>query len=481
MLLGLDLGTTNVKALVTDRDGCPVASGSRPIQLHRMADGGVEQEIEEIWEAALGAMADAVRGLGGGTVEAIGVSSQGGAMQVWDRAGQPLGRVISWLDQRGRPFDERLRAELGTEWFIQRIAHRGPWLAVGQLLRLREQGAAVARVGFVGDIIVSRLCGRAVQDGTSAALTLLYNPRLRTYDPDLLRRLELAPGQLPDLAGPREAAGKLLPKPAQAVGLPAGIPVSGAVHDQYASALGTGAVRHGTVMLGTGTAWVLLGVTDRCPAPVLDSAFVCHHVADGLWGQLISMVNGGSAVSWALGLAGLAGADANKIDELLDSAPPGCDGLAFWPLMTPFGASGLAPGTRGRIDGLQLAHGPAHLLRAAVEGLAYEMKRHLEFLARSGCPADKLLVGGGAASSRVTPQLLADVAGLPLGCLKSGASSLLGAAVLARGLIEPETPLATLAEAMAPAAVSFEPGPEAPRYQERYQRYLRSLPVGQVQ
>jgi sugar (pentulose or hexulose) kinase len=105
------------------------------------------------------------------------------------------------------------------------------------------------------------------------------------------------------------------------------------------------------------------------------------------------------------------------------------------------------------------------------------MRRHLEFLAGSGCPAEKLLVGGGAASSRVTPQLLADVTGLPLGCLKSGTSSLLGAAVLARGLVELETPLAALAEAMAPPAVRFEPGPEAPRYQERYQRYLHSLPV----
>jgi sugar (pentulose or hexulose) kinase len=231
-------------------------------------------------------------------------------------------------------------------------------------------------------------------------------------------------------------------------------------------------------MLGTGTAWVLLGVTDRCPQPVLDSAFVCHHVVSGLWGQIVSMVNGGSALTWALSLAGLAGADAHKIDELLSTAPPGSNGLVFWPLMTPFGASGLAPGTKGRLDGLQLAHGPAHLVRAAVEGLACEMKRHLDILAASGCPAQQLLVGGGAASSRVTPQLLADVSGLPLRCIKSGDSSLLGAAILARGLVEPGKPLAALAEAMAPPSVKYEPGPQAPLYREHYERYLRSLPVG---
>jgi sugar (pentulose or hexulose) kinase len=476
MLLALDLGTTNVKALLTGLDGRAVACGSRAIHLHRRADGAVEQDLEEIWGAAVGAIQEATQGSRSAEVKAIGVSSQGGAMQVWDAAGQPLGRVISWLDQRGRPFDEALRAELGTEWFVERIAHRGPWLAVGQLLRLRHEGGAPARIGFVGDIIVSRLCGRAAQDGTSAALTLLYNPNLRTYDPDLLRRLDLAPSQLPALAGPREPAGGLLPEPAAALGLLAGTPVSAAVHDQYASALGTGALRHGAVMLGTGTAWVLLAVTDRRPAPVVDSAFVCHHLTDGLWGQILSMVNGGSALTWALGLTGLTGADAKRIDQLLASAPPGSDGLVFWPFMTPFGPSRLPPGTKGRLEGLQLSHGAAHLVRAVVEGLAYELKRHLGFLAETGCRVEQLVVGGGAAASPITVQLLADVARLPLRCVQTGDSSLLGAAVLARGLLEPEAPLASLAEAMAPPAVRVEPGPEAALYQERYQQYARSLP-----
>jgi xylulokinase len=482
MLLGLDLGTTNVKALVTDRDGQTVARGSCGIPLYRRGDGAAEQDIEEIWRAALAAIQQATRGLRGSDVKAIGVSSQGGAMQVLDAGGQPLGRAISWLDQRGRPFDEMLRAELGTEWFVERIAHRGPWLAIGQLLRLRQEtGAAPERIGFVGDIIVSRLCGHAAQDGTSAALTLLYNPNLRTYDPDLLRRLGLAPSQLPALGNPRQPAGGLLPELTGTLRLGAGTPVSVAVHDQYASALGTGAVRHGTVMLGTGTAWVLLAVSDRRPAPVLDSALVCHHLADGLWGQIVSMVNGGSALTWALGLTGLPEGDAKKIDQLLALAPAGSDGLVFWPFMTPFGASALPPGTKGRLDGLQLSHGGAHLVRAVVEGLAYEMKRHLGFLAGAGCQVQQLVVGGGAAASRITSQLLADVARVPLRCFDSGESSLLGAAILARGLLEPAEPLATLAEAMAPTPFQVEPGSEASFYQEGYQQYARSLPLTQAQ
>jgi len=106
---------------------------------------------------------------------------------------------------------------------------------------------------------------------------------------------------------------------AQLTGLRPGIPVSAAIHDQYASALGTGAVRAGTVMVGTGTAWVLLAVNDRLAAPVIDEAFVCHHVVDGLCGQILSLVNGGSALTWALNLMGLAEIDGAAIEALLES------------------------------------------------------------------------------------------------------------------------------------------------------------------
>ena len=118
--------------------------------------------------------------------------------------------------------------ELGQEWFAQRLGHCRAGFAIGQLLRLRQQDHALPappnRIGFVGDIIVSRMCGRPAQDGTSCSLTLLYNPALRDYDPDLLARLEVTAAQLPALLPAREPAGGLLPSFAQEVGLRAGIP-----------------------------------------------------------------------------------------------------------------------------------------------------------------------------------------------------------------------------------------------------------------
>lgn len=481
MLLGLDLGTTNVKALITDRIGRPLASGSSPVRLFHVGEGGVEQDIDEIGRAVISAIRQAVRAVDPSGVKAIGVSSQGGAMQLLDDRGNPSGRVISWLDQRGKPFDNALTAELGREWFLGRIRHGHSGLAIGQLLRLRHEQRPLLdrpyRVGFVGDVIVSRLCGRAAQDATSCGLTLLNNPELRDYDPDVLSRLELKPNQLPDLISPREIAGELLGDVAGETGLRAGIPVSAAVHDQYASALGTGAVRAGTVMVGTGTAWVLLANSDRLPAPVIDDAFVCTHVVEGLFGQIVSLVNGGSSLTWALELLGLNGKGPGEIETLLESSPPGCEGLGFWPFLTPFGASALAPGTRGRLIGLQLSHGPASVVRAVIEGLAFELNRHLGFLREADLPVERLVVGGGAAGSQCTTQILADVTGLPLACPTASQASLLGAAILARGLLEPESSLAVLAEGMAPPTRRVEPGAHAPLYRQLYQHYIRALPL----
>jgi xylulokinase len=485
MLLGLDLGTTNVKAVVTDLNGQIRGQASLPVALFHVGAGGEEQDIEEIWSATIGAVRQATRDVERSRVQAIGISSQGGALQLLDAQHRPQGRVISWLDGRGAGDDERLTHELGRAWFVEHICHGGSALAVGQLARLgREQPGLLAapnRIGFVGDVIVERLCGRPAHDGTSCALTLLYNPARRDYNADLLRRLGLEATQLPELVAPPLPAGRLLPDVARQLGLPADLPISPAVHDQYASALGCGAVHAGDVMFGAGTAWVLLAVTDRLLDPVTDDALVSHHVVDGLHGQILSLRNGGSAFTWALKLTGLEKVTGPETDERLKSVPPGSDGLMFRPLLGAFGASGVAPGTKGCLDGLQLAHTAAHLLRSVVEGLAFELNRHLEFLRGAGISVQRLLMTGGAAASEVTPQVIADVTGVPVVCQTNAASSSQGAVILARSMIPGQASLRELAEAMAPAGRIIRPGSDAAFYHQQFKQYMRSLPLAAVE
>lgn len=419
MFLGLDLGTTNVKALVVDGDGRVVAEGSAPVERVSTPDGGVEQDIDEIEAATLRAVREAAAGTDAARVRALGVSSQGGALQCLDALGKPIGRAISWLDSRGQPFDRQLVEELGEEFFAEHVGHYGSAIAPGQVLRLQRESpevwGRVASLGFVGDVIVGRLCGRRAHDATSLSIAFLLNPALGRADPVLLTRLGLAEEQLPDLLGATEPAGRLRQGMAERIGLPAGIPVSAAIHDQYAGALGAGSVHDGDVCFGTGTAWVLLANTARLTRPVTRQAIVCPHPVPGIFGQMMSMVNGGSAIEWVLGLSGRGGLSREEIDAALESVPPGSDGLCFRPHLVPGLGTDAAASRRGaRIGGLTLGHSANHLLRAAVEGLACELARYLDVLVAGGFTVRRLVMCGKAAASRVTPQIVADATGRPV-------------------------------------------------------------------
>ncbi len=481
MLLGLDLGTTNIKAVVTETDGSIVARGSAPVKLLHVDSEGIEQDINEIWSATLQTINQLATKTDVSGMKAIGVSAQGGALQVLDEAEHPLGRVISWLDGRGRPYNKALTQRLGRNWFVQHTGHGQSGIAAGQLLRLREDCPALLsppnRIGFVGDVIVKRLCGRAAHDATSLSIAWLYNPSLRTADPDLLRELQLAEEQLPALISVRTPAGSLLGEVAERTSLPSGIPVSAAVHDQYAAALGAGVIHAGDVMFGAGTAWVLLAVTAQLTEPVVDAAFVCTHVVEGLYGQMLSLVNGGSSFSWAMNVLGLSDKSAEEIDAIIETVPPGCEELRCWPLLAPGGGAGLRPGTRGGLTGLQLSHRAAHILRAVLEGLVLELARYLQLLKEGGIQLARLVMCGGAAASRVAPQMVADATSLPVACATESEISALGAAMIARGLGEPRASLADLSKAMTPPVRVFDPGANHAFYHNLLDEYIASLPT----
>jgi xylulokinase len=476
MFLGLDLGTTNVKALLADEHGRTVAAGSVAIDCLHTEGGGAEQDIAQIWQATCGAIRAALAGRAAG-VRAVGVSSQGGALQLLDESRRPRGKVISWLDGRGGPFDRDITRQLGEDFFGRRLGHGSSGVSVGQILRLRRERpqwlTKPNRIAFVGDCIVGRLCGRGAHDATSLSIAVLYNPWLDRADPELLSRLGIEADQLPDLLAPTAVAGALSQEASAATGLPAGIPVSPAIHDQYAAAVGAGAVSPGDLCLGTGTAWVLLALTERLTPPVTPGAFVCPHLVEGVWGQLLSMCNGGSAIGWTMRLLGKGPPAVPRVDELAASAPAGCDGLRLRPLLTGCPTAGELAGKGGRLSGIALAHSAGHLVRAVIEGLSFELGRHLRILERAGVPVDRLIVSGGAAVSSLTPQILADVTDKPVTCISHDAVSALGASILARAMVEGD--LAGLTKRLAPGSRCVVPSGDAPLYHRLLEEYLNAF------
>jgi xylulokinase len=478
--LGIDLGTTNIKAQIVAEDGTVVSSGSAPVRVAYGADGAAEQDMEDIWGGTLAAIREAVRSADGAAVAAIGVSSQGGALQVLDRAGRCAGPVIGWQDGRGGRWNSDLTARKGADWFARHCGMSKSCITVGQLLRLRSEQALPPgfQVGWVGDVIVGRLCGHRAHDATSLSEAGLLNPSLGTEDGEILALLGIECAMLPSLLPVEQAAGGLLPDVAASVGLPAGIPVGPAVHDQYAAATGCGVVRSGDTMFGAGTAWVLLALSGRLDPPVGGVALVGPHPAPGVFGQMLSMVNGGACITWASKLLRGRTMSVEETDALLGQAPAGSDGLRFRPLLSPIGGAGLPPGTAGRLDGLRLGHTAAHLVRALVEGLACELGRYQRMLEAGGVAVRRLVMCGKAATSTVTPGIIADTTGLSVDCMTVPETSSVGAAVFARMLVEPRALLVDLSAAMVPRSRRVGPGPGAPDARARLAAYLRDCTGG---
>jgi xylulokinase len=196
---------------------------------------------------------------------------------------------------------------------------------------------------------------------------------------------------------------------------------------------------------------------------------------------MLSLGNGGSSLTWALGLLGLGQESGERLDAVLASVAAGSEGVRFWPFLAPFNAAGVAPGTAGRLAGLRLCHTSAHIARSVVEGLALELTRHLRFLTDAGIRVGRLVMCGGAAASQVTPSIIADATGLPVACSTESEMSAVGAAVVARGLLEPDAALADLSRAMSPAVRVVRPGANVGLYRGMLDEYLASLPAAPAQ
>jgi sugar (pentulose or hexulose) kinase len=184
------------------------------------------------------------------------------------------------------------------------------------------------------------------------------------------------------------------------------------------------------------------------------------------------MVNGGSCVDWVLRTVRLSPGEG--IDRTVCGVPPGSRGLRFRPLLSPGGGAGLPPAAAGRLDGLRLNHAAPDILRAAIEGLAFELGRYVQILKDAGMAPDRLVLCGKAAGSAATPRIVADVTGLPVDCVAVAETAAFGAAIQAAVLCGPDAPLRDTVHRMVPPPRRELPGQHRERYAELFRDYMQA-------
>ena len=435
MLLGLDLGTGSVKALLLAIDGTVIAEASCAYTLQAPQPGWVETHPTEWWNAVTIAvktvMQDQDGCVSGDRVQAIGLSGQMHGVVLTDAKGEPLRPAILWADTRSsKELVNYQRLSLTLQKRLANPLTTG--MAGATLLWLQAYEPdiyATARWALQPkDWLRLRLTGEVAAEPSDASGTLLYNLIADAWAIDVLKALDLRADWLPKLLPSSQIAGILTATAAAHLGLREGLPIIAGAADTAAAMLGSGLLEPGTVQLTIGSGAQI--VTPRSQ-PIPDPQVRTHLYRTALpnqWYTLAAMQNAGLALDWVRNLLGFTW---QQVYAEAFTIAPGCEGLTFLPYLTGERTPHLDPKARGAWVGLGLHHTRSHLMRSALEGVAFAIKQGLEAIAATGISATELRVAGGGTVEPAWRQLLADVLQLPLYSVTVSAASARGAALLA--------------------------------------------------
>ena len=482
VVIGIDLGTSSAKAVAFDRRGTAVASHSTEVALHTDGDRA-EQDQDALVEAvveATAAVTGQLRQAGEGRqpeVRAIALSAAMHAVLAVDGRGQALTPVIGYADNRAaeqatwlRRAHPELAVRTGTP------VHAMSPLAKLRWFSERDPDLARSAVRWVSpkEHLLHTLCGRWVIDRSLASTTGLYALREGDWDATALELAGVDSAQLSTVVPTTTVLDGIDPRWAARLGLSPATPVVVGAADGCLANLGAGAVDVDTGCLTLGTSGAVRVVTDQ-PRTDPDGALFCYVLTEDRWVVGGPVSNGGVVLRWARErllpeLAAEARRDGvspyARFDQLAASVPSGADGLLFLPHLLGERAPVWDPELRAALLGLSASHGRAHVLRALLEGVAYQVATVVDVMAKHGIAPSRLRANGGFTASPLWVRIHADVLGRPLEVVAGGDASCLGAALLARQALGDGDALA-LAREVVQVDERCEPDPAAARLHAR--------------
>jgi glycerol kinase len=456
LLLGIDEGTTAVKAALFDLDLNAVAEARRPVPVTHPHPGWVEQDPELILQAVVECVAEVLAQTDGREVLAAGLDHQGESVLAWDAgSGRALTQVVVWQDKR----QEALLAEMESGGHADRVVERSglpldPYFSAGKLAWLlandesvqSARDAGTLRLGTVDAFLVDRLGGRFATDLSTASRTQLLAAGGRDWDEQPLTVFGVRREWLPAIGPTFGTLGELRHER-----WPVALPLAAQLVDQQAALAGSGAVRAGELKATYGTGVFVLGRTDG-PAradgllpTVAWGAAANLGTAPGTAtgeraaagkqagvGEVAYALDGGvfaagSLLDWLADGLGLA-ADAPALAAAAATVPDSA-GVLVLPALAGLGAPWWRPDAHGVIAGLHPGVGPAHIGRAALEAIAWRVADIVEAMAE-GASVESLRVDGGLTNDEPLLQIQADALGLPL-IVGRADTTVLGAAMLA--------------------------------------------------
>ena len=443
-LLSLDQGTTSSRAILFDLSGTIVTSAQFEFAQHYPMPGYVEHDANEILKTELDAVREVLKkaDVQKGEVACIGVTNQRETTIVWEKeTGKPVHPAIVWQCRRTAPLCEQLIREGLRDYIVQstgllidayfsatKLRYILDAVPNGQMLA--EHGDLL--FGTVDTWLIWNLCGAHVTDYSNASRTMLYNIHTLQYDPVILHRLNIPACILPEVR-PSASVYGYVRDGIEGLEALAGVPISGDAGDQQAALFGQACFEPGQAKCTYGTGGFLMMQTGE--TPVASKNRLLTTIAWGVGDKVCyalegSIFNAGSSIKWLRDEVGLI-SSAHEIDLLAESVPD-AGGAYFVSAFTGLGAPHWDMYARGALVGVTRATNRAHIARAVLEGIVYQvgdLARTMEF--DSGRKLGELKVDGGASVSDVMMQFQADMLDVPVNRPKCVESTALGAAYLA--------------------------------------------------
>ncbi len=478
MYLGLDLGTSGVKALLIDADQKVVASATGELDVSRPRAGWSEQDPAH-WlracENAVGklnlthsAVLSAVRG--------IGLSGQMHGATLLDSSGKVLRPCILWNDTRSHEeaaaldADARFRKVTGNIVFPGFTAPKLAWVKANE----PEIFSRVAKVLLPKDYLRFWLTGEFISEMSDSAGTSWLDVGARAWSADLLAATDLGIEHMPSLVEGTGQAGTLKPELAARWGMGEGVVVAGGAGDNAASACGMGTVRPGNAFVSLGTSGVLFAANETyLPNPASAVHTFCHALP-GTWHQMGVILSATDSLNW---LEGVTGREAAELTAELGDSLKAPSGVTFLPYLSGERTPHNDASIRGAFVGLAHQSDRAVLTQAVLEGVAFALRDNLEALKEAGTTLGRVTAIGGGSRSRYWLKAIATALGIPVDIPADGDfGAAFGAARLGLIAAERADPISVCT---APAtAQTIEPDTHlASAYADAYRRYRALYPA----
>lgn len=433
LLLGIDIGTSACKVAVFEKSGKVIAQTNKPYKLYYPNPGWVEQNPDEWWNAIVDGIKEILKTVSADDIAGIGIDGQSWSAIPVDKAGNCLHNTPIWMDTRARDICERVVSEVGFDEIFE-VAGNGfePAYTTPKMLWFKENKPEIYNNTYKflqsNSYIGMKLTGNMTQDLSQGYGIHFFDMKKCQYDEKLAGKLGLTVDKVPELVECHSVIGEVTEEAAKITGLAVGTKVVAGGLDAACGTLGAGVYKKGQTQEQGGQAGGMSICLDEAVAhPKL---ILSPHVVPGHWLLQGGTVGGGGVLRWFKSELGK-NESFDELTALAENIAPGSDGVTFLPYMAGERSPIWNADAKGVFYGLGFDKTKGHMVRAALEGVAYSLEHNLRTAAQTGVEVGELLAMGGSANSILWTQIKADVTGKVIKVPASDTATTLGAAILA--------------------------------------------------